>query len=163
MGLKNIPLPAVVIAHLYKRSLMEEIKPAHIPYIEANGFPPQGSKRILFLLHNPDAQLLPGDQMTFLSGILTACKLPVDDVAVVNLAKIPEPEHKKIADLLHSEIIILFGIELSVLELPFKIPSFQVQTHNQKRYVHVPSLHTLQNDTSQKRKLWQLLKVLFSI
>ena len=56
---------------------------------------------------------------------------------------------------LKAEIIILSGIELSILELPFKIPPFQVQLYKGKKYVFIPSLHTIQNDTVLKRKLWE--------
>lgn len=164
MSLKNIQLPAIVIANLYKYSLVDfqqvekkPIPPASEVFAGAN------NKRILILVNNAAAELLPADQLTFLSGVLKACKLSMDDVYIVNLDKASAPDHTNIPGLLTAEKVILFGLELSVLALPFKIPSFQVQLHKDKKYVQLPALHIIQNDAVLKRKLWELLKVLFSI
>ncbi|MEO6456196.1 MAG: hypothetical protein ABIN97_19120 [Ginsengibacter sp.] len=165
MTLKNIPLPAVVLANLFKHSLigLQVNEKQLIHQCDDIIFFGGNNKHILLLVNNPDADFLPDDQLTFLTGILTACNLSMDDVAIVNLNKPDELNYKNIPDILKAEIIILSGIELSRLELPFKIPLFQVQLYKGQKYIPVPSLHAIQKDTVLKRKLWELLRIVFSV
>src|SRR5450432_3958085 len=164
MTLKNIILAPAVLAKLYKYSLVElkanEKKPvppgADITFLGGN------NKHILLLVNNVDAAFLPGDDLTFLSGILSACKLSMQDIAIVNLHKSKASNYNNVPGILKAEIIIVSGVELSILELPFKIPLFQLQQYKMKKYVAVPSLNTIQHDMDAKKKLWEILKVLFA-
>ncbi len=165
MILKKISLPAIAMANMYKYSLVdfENDKRKSIQKIADIQFLGGNNKHILFLIDNSDGDFLPENQLAFLSGILTACKLCIDDIAIVNLNKKEESDFNKLPDALEAAIVIAAGIELSVLELPFKIPPFQVQQYKGKKYVSIPLLDTIKNDPVLKRQLWELLKILFPI
>lgn len=165
MTLKNIPLPEIILSNLYKYSLVEEVnnikelsqKKPGINFLGGN------EKNILLLVNSDKDEYLPETQLTFLAEILAACKLSMKDIAVINLDKGQTQEFKDIPVLLQSEIIIASDIEPSTLELPFKIPEFQVQEYKEKKYVFIPSFDNIKSDGALKRKLWELLKSLFSI
>ena len=164
MILKNIQLPAIALSNLYKYSLIEPLKGGKkIQQRDDIILPQENSKNILLLADNSSADTLPDAQLTFLSGVLSACKLSMNDVDIVNLNKLEPSTYKDIPDILKAEIIILSGIELSMLELPFKIPKFKIQSYKGKKYILIPSLDLIQNDTALKRELWELLRILFSV
>ena len=89
MSLNDIVLPAKSIVSLYKNSLVEDHS------FNAAKPLPQGSiavlgkdlKRVIILVTNKEVAFLPDDELNFLLGILSACKLNMDDVGIVNLAK----------------------------------------------------------------------------
>ena len=165
MTLQNIKLPQIVIGNLYKNCLVdlynEEKKPEqkndNIIFLGGN------NKRILLLVNNSDVPFLPDNQLNFLLGILSACKLNMADIAIVNLNKTDSTEHKVLPEFFKAEVIMLFGIGAIALSLPFKIPDFQVQLFKNKKYLFGPSVEVLEKDDNQKRKLWEALKIIFSI
>jgi DNA polymerase III psi subunit len=100
-------------------------------------------------------------QSVFLIDILNACKLNMNDVAVVNLHQNKEVTHKKLATELEAKIVLLFGVSTEEINLPFTIPEFQVQSFNTQKYMRAPSLDILQNEIELKKKLWTSLKQIF--
>jgi hypothetical protein len=165
MTLENIKLPQIVIGKLYKNCLVdlhdEEKNPIHkddkITFLGGN------NRHILLLVNNFDVPFLPDKQLNFLLGILSACKLNMADIAIVNLNKTGNTEHKNLPEFFKANVVMLFGIEGTVLSLPFKIPDFQVQSFKDKKYLFGPSLEVIEKDNTQKRKLWEALKKIFSI
>lgn len=165
MPLNDRKLPAFVIGNLYRNSLVDaDRRPANnngksgdINFLGGN------SKHILFLVKNENVPFLSGPELEFLSGVLSACKLNMSDIAVVNLYKTDDADHKQVIDLLAAETIIISGIESSALRLPFKIPEFQVQPFKNRKYLFTPGLDVIQNDKELKRKLWESLKNIFSV
>lgn len=165
MTLQNIKLPSIVISNLYKDCLVDLYSGEKKP-LQKNGkinFLGGNSKQILLLVNDFDAPFLPDNELIFLLEILSACKLNMADIAIVNLDKTDISEHNRIPDFLKAEVVMLFGIEATVLSLPFKIPDFQVQLFKNKKYLFAPKLKVLQNDMNQKRKLWDALKNIFSM
>ena len=165
MSLKNIQLPPIVICNLYRDCIIDpnikiaklHTKTDKLKFLGGNG------KHILLLVNNTDATFLPDSQLDFLSGIISACKLNIGDVAIVNLNALESTGRKNIPESLNSEIVVLFGIKSSVLELPFKIPDFQVQHFKNRKYLFAPELDAVKNDADLKRKLWEALKNIFSL
>jgi hypothetical protein len=164
MTFKKISLPPIVLVNLYKNSLADvqflkkktEQKASDITFFGGN------KKHILLLINNADADYLTDGQLIFLSGVLNACKLTMDDIAIVNTYS-AMADYKNIPDLLLSEIVIVAGMEPSIIDLPFKIPQFQVQVYQHKKYVFIPALNIIQSDTKLKENLWKLLRILFSL
>lgn len=166
MTLKNLKLSPNIISNLFKDSLIGEFRGKEKNTAGDNfnqNFFGGNNKNILLLINNIDVNFLPEKQILFLSEILSACNLSLEDIAIVNLNKLIGQNFKNIPERLNSQIIILSDVELSMLELPFKIPLFQIQQHKEKKYVSIPSLQTIQNDTVLKKRLWSLLQVLFSL
>jgi hypothetical protein len=165
MTLQNIKLPPIVISSLYKNCLVDlyseqktlEEKSGKIHFLGGMGKP------ILLLVNNIGVPFLPDDQLNFLLGVLSACKLNMADIGIVNLNKTDNLEHKNLPEFLKVEVIIIFGIEATALSLPFKIPDFQVQIFKNRKYLFSPALDIIEGSPQLKMKLWEALKKIFSI
>jgi len=166
MSLDNIQLPAITIQQLYKYSLIvpktEEEKnapgsPVTVKFLGGN------RRGIILLVDNSEATWLPELQLDFLLGILTACSLTMDDIALINISKSGPSNYKELLGNLNPKTILLFGNSFSSIELPFKIPEFQVQSFDGSTYLSIPSIPLLQDSKELKRKLWICLKQIFSL
>jgi DNA polymerase III psi subunit len=166
MGIDNIQLPPFVIQGLFQNSLvdLEDDKMQQLTATnkELNFF--GGNKQhIILLVNNPDIAFVTDEQLTFLSGILNACKLTLEDVGLLNLASYPEISYKKISDVFNPRITMMFGILPDAIQLPFVMPEFQRQSYNNQVYLAAPSLNELENNKELKRKLWTVLQQIFSL
>lgn len=166
MNLNEIELPAFVIQDLFQKTLVDlsgkEKKQIVSESKELNFF--GGNKQhIILLVNNADATFVTDQQLTFLSGILNACKLTLEDIGLLNIASYPAISYKTISDAFTPRIIMLFGISTDTIQLPFLMPDFQRQSYNNQVYLAAPSLQTLENDKEMKRKLWTVLQQIFSL
>jgi hypothetical protein len=168
MSLDNIQLPAIVIADLFKNCLVD-LNISEAPAIAATskkqGFSFLGNnkKKIVIVVADAEAIYLAEDALNFLLGILTACKLNMEDVALVNTTTNPTLTYKDVQEQLQAENILLFGVTPAQLQLPLAFPQYQIQKYNGQMYLAAPALQLLAQDKGEKTKLWNCLKQLFSI
>lgn len=180
MDLNHIELPASVIADLYADSLVNDpgmieepsvinkpIKdqPSIVAEDEMSPFRSLGNnnKSVLIIVNNPDAVHLPDDELQFLAGILGACKLTLEDVAIVNLNNHPGTLYKELTTHFKSRIVFLFDVEPAAFGLPMSFPYYQIQAFAGNSFLYSPSLKQLENDRVEKSKLWVCLKRLFNL
>lgn len=166
MSLDNIQLPSSIIAGLYNKSLydLNPYEPEQISTLDNNiSFLGDNIKRITILVDDKEAIYLTDDQLSFLLGILTACKLTMADVAVINLDKNKLCTYKEISNTLKPEKVLLFGLSPDTVGLPLQFPHYQIQHFNNQVYLSSASLLQLQADKAEKMKLWNCLKKIFSI
>jgi hypothetical protein len=166
MSLDNILLPDMVLQGLYSKSLYDlETNKSVIDDMQAGGISFLGSnqKHITILVNSDAATYLPDDELNFLLGILTACKLSMADIALVNLYKNADLTYSILAEQLKAEKIFLFGLNAATIELPLQFPHYQVQQFNNQVYLSSVSLTEMQANKEEKMKLWACLKKIFSI
>jgi hypothetical protein len=120
-------------------------------------------KGIVLLVSNNDLAFVPDEELNFLLGILSACKLNMDDVGILNISKHPSADYKNIAAELNAKKVFLFGVDPGAIKLPLSFPYYQVQRYNDQTYLCSPALSSIQNDKAEKTKLWNCLKQIFSI
>jgi len=179
MDLNQINLPSNVISDLYQSSLIDITE-------EKNGFlmeslinekplEPAGNhdselkwlgenrKNILIIARYSEAVYIPDNELSFLTGILGACKLSLADVSIINLNNHSGLLYKGLLTQLKSKTIILFGVEPTELGLPINFPHFQVQTFDNCTFLFSPMLKDLENDKMLKSKLWFCLKKIFNL
>lgn len=166
MSLDNIRLPGFIIQDLFHKSLVDinSIKNESLSVItkELNFF--GGNKQhIILLVKHPDIAFITDQQLTFLSGILNACKLTLEDIGLLNIASSPAISYKSISDIFNPRTVIMFGISPHEIQLPFIMPAFQRQLYNNQVYLAVPSLTDIENDRELKSKLWSVLQQVFSL
>ncbi len=166
MSLDNIQLPAAVIQDLYKDVLIDSSQPKQrqesvskksINYLGENG------QHIIILVNNPEAAYLKDEELNFLMGILTACKLSMADVAIINLAKAQGLDYTRLTDELKAQQVLLFGVVPSAIDLPLQFPNYQIQQYNSRVYLSSPNLTELAGNKEEKMKLWMALKKVFNI
>ena len=172
--LNHIKLPASVVADLYHSSLIDmdetpvnkavaentETRPIALPGWKWLG---ENRKNVLIIVSYPDAVHLPDNDLVFLTGIISACKLSMADVAVVNLNNHPQASYKELVVFFKSKIVLLFALEPASFGLPMSFPHFQIQPFAGNSFLFSPSLKELENDKVLKSKLWVCLKRLFNL
>ncbi len=123
-------------------------------------------KKITILVNEPNAVFLSDASLDFLTKMLSACKLNIGDVAIVNIFQHPLAftEFKKI---LSPTICLLFNVVAKNIQLPFTIPHYQVQQYANCTFLIAPDLSTYTLETNdakiEKTKLWISLKKIFNI
>ncbi len=166
MSLDNIQLPPLAIAALYKKSLVElkigqaGEKTGSTDSINILG---KNDKGVLIIVNNSETAFLPDEDLNFLLGILNACKLNMDDVGIINLQKNAAVNYKIISSELKAEKLFLFGVDAGEIKLPLSFPYYQIQKYNSQVYLTAPALDALLHDKTEKTKLWNCLKQIFSI
>ena len=166
MSLDNIQIPAVLVQDMYKRSLVDldtnqqkttSAKKAEWSFLGRN------EKSVLLIVNEKDTAFLEDDDLKFLMGVLTACKLSMADVALVNFFKCPDLNYEGIGKQFKPDKIIFFGVEPTELDFPLQFPQYKLQQYNNQTYLCAPTLKTLAAQKDQKVLLWGCLKTLFSV
>ncbi len=117
-------------------------------------------KKYLVLMRESVA---PGDPLyQFLTGILNACKIAVDETNMISAFR-EDANYQTLAERYGAGFVMMFGLEAEDLKLPVYFPHFQVQPHNGVTYISSPDLAIIENDKAAKQKLWQSLKKAFSL
>lgn len=117
-------------------------------------------KNILFLVTDSQNKFLPDNEMDLLSNLITACKLSMEDIALVNHFNATF-NYNQLNDHFQSKKILMFGITTSELGLPFSIPFFQIQQFQQQLYITAPPLTDFLKNKDLKKQLWTCLQKLF--
>ena len=166
MSLDNIQLTDTILQGLYSKCLYDlDSHKSVLSDIPASGisFLGNNKKKIAILLNSETAIYLPDDELNFLLGILTACKLSMADIALVNIAKNPDLVYSVLSQQLKVEKVFLFGLNPATIELPLQFPHYQVQQFNNQVYLSSVSLSEMHTNKEEKMKLWACLKKIFSI
>ena len=166
MSLDNIQLPAIVLQDLYKNSLVDldtsAVKKAP-KKTTGIAFLGNNQKYVTIITADTTTIYLPDEELNFLMGILSACKLSMADVALVNIAKTGAVTYNEIEQELNAGTILLFGVTPLQLQLPLQFPHYQVQKFNNLVYLAAPTLTVIAADKAEKTKLWNCLKQIFLI
>lgn len=181
MSLNNLQLPGFVVAKLYPDSLIDnpagavttkqkEEAPAmaatvSLPASETDEWKHLGTnhQNILVVVNYKMALHLPDDELDFLTKMLTACKLGIADVAIINRNNYKGATAKEILTHFKSQKVFLFGIEPAEFGLPVSFPHYQVQAVAGITYLYTPSLEERHTDALLKSKLWVCLKQVFGL
>ncbi len=167
MGIDKIQLPAFLQQALYKNNLVGKVlKSTSNPVINVKvpiDFMGGNSKNIVFIENNIENKFLSDNQLTFTLGLIKACNISLDDIAVVNFAHHKPISYIDLKNQLSCGKVLGFGVTPADLDLPFAIPFFQMQMFQQTDYLFCPSLDELQKDTDGKKQLWSSLQKIFKI
>jgi DNA polymerase III psi subunit len=100
-------------------------------------------------------------QILFLTSILKALKLGLNDVHLITNSDEHFGTYKTMVSKYSPNKIILFGLGPSDIELPMNFPPFQIQAFENKKYLCAPTLEDIEENKSTKLTLWQGLQKLF--
>jgi hypothetical protein len=120
-------------------------------------------QQILIVVNYSELVHLPDEELSFLTSMLSACKLSLDDVVIINHNNFKETGYKNILSHFQSRIVLLFGIDPLVFGLPVGFPQFQVQTVAGCKFLYSASLEVNRTDKLIKSKLWVSLRSIFGI
>lgn len=163
MSLDNIQLSDQTCSILFGHNLIEDQrsdlqvtfqKKTTIDHLGKN------EKHVLVLVNARDSKFLPDDEMELLTNLVSACKLSMADVALVNFSS-SRFSYLQFNEVFEPGKVLIFGIDTSELELPFAIPHFQVQKFQEQFYLTAPPLKNFINNNALKKDLWISLQKLF--
>jgi len=164
MSLNDARLNPVLLESMYKYMLIEE-SPAPVEQLVDTGaaiaFLGNHEKRVTILVHSPESAYLPDESLAFLLDILSACKLSMADIALLNLAKETSITDQNIEEKLGPLKVLLFGIDPLSIGMPLQFPHYQVQSFSNRVYLGAPPLDLLRSNKDEKLKLWTCLKKIF--
>jgi len=161
MSLNDVRLTPQLLADLYGNVLIEPAaKPAPDGDLKKLG---GNEKKILIVVKNEQETVLPENELTFLSSILAACKLTLNEVVILNWSGLDKKEYKLILHQLESRFVLLFGVPPLQFGLPMDFPPFQIQAFDGRQYLFTPPLQKIQEHKGIKAELWNALKKLFML
>lgn len=167
MSTEKTQLPDFVIANLYTDLLVLGNDVGTVPnnpekqwYLGNNG------KKITVLIKEAEVAFINDLHLQFLSNILSACKLNLGDIALVNHRNTALVYHE-LKQKIQPKFIIAFDLQTKEIQLPFTIPNYQVQVHDNCKFLFAASLTTMEGDSQEakleKSKLWASLKNMFQL
>ena len=180
MSLNDIRLPASVVATLYRSVLVDtgtvETAAATAPLpaqaetpalVEAAAAPAwkylgHNRKNILIVVEHAAVLHLPDEDLGLLTNILTACRLDLGDVAIVNRNNHRQFSYSDYLGYFGSRNVLLFGMDPAGFGLPVDFPAFQVQSLAGCTFLHAPALSQC-HDKVIKTQLWASLKRIFNL
>lgn len=122
----------------------------------------KNSKRISFIVSYANEQHLPIAQLDFLSKILNAIKLQIDDIGIYNVAKIPEEALENIV--MSNQKLIFLGVNPFLLGIKsVQANKYEIVEENNKSILHADTLEDIVAKTDLKSALWINLQRLFKI
>lgn len=170
MSLNKLQLPGSVIAGLFRHALVlsdkknnEKELTGKMPAIKFVG---SNLKKITLIINSQRPFFLQDQYLVFITKMLDACKLGINDVAIIN-HNINPVTIGTLNQELNPKVVLLFGLEPTAIKLPFNSPPFKIQEYNNCSYLYVPGLDELSQDTEEgkllKSKLWVCLRKLFEV
>ncbi|MES2776445.1 MAG: hypothetical protein V4722_19870 [Bacteroidota bacterium] len=104
------------------------------------------------------------EDLAFLSKMLAACKLSMNDVAIINV--VSNPQSAQLWQLMPAKVMLMFDVDPGSLGLPFRRPHFEVQEWSGSSFLVAPELSTFRIGAEPdvkmlKTKLWLCLQKIF--
>ena len=162
MSFNNLTLNPLLIKELYNKSLVDfsqsetTVQTVDHPYHFLGSY----DKKICMIVNEPHATFIKDEDLQFLINILSACKLSLSDVALLNNHLHPV-DYIQIQQQFHPEIILLFGIPQDSIGLPLHFPDFQLQRYDNQQLLSAPPLTMIAMNAELKKQLWTNLQKLF--
>jgi hypothetical protein len=167
MDINTIKLTGRLLGELYPHSIVElnaenpaeagKQKPEKWKWLGEN------RKNILTVVNYPETTHIPDEQLGFLINLLSASKLSLADVAILNFHSCSADDFNDIITDFRAKIVFLFGVEPAAFGMPVLFPAFQIQPFKNCTFLFSPALQELEKDKVLKSKLWVCLKKIFNL
>lgn len=165
MSLERLQLDPFLLAQMYHQPIIpEEItavraEPKAVPEVKYLG---ENQKNILLLIQNEKEAYLSEETFNLLTNILNACKLGMQDVALINTAKYPGIRLQDFLSKVPARQVIYFAISPEALGLP-PMETYRIGTYQGISVLMSDDLQLIATDKTLKGRLWMCLKQLFGI
>jgi len=174
MSIDNIIITPELCESMYTKSLIEkefvaaQLQPASDTKETAEAAEKinikslgNNKQQIIFLVNDKENLFLSDGDMKFLTDLLTACKISMADLALINYNSNPELNFDQLLQSFHPKKIFIFGVSANELGLPFNCPFFEIKNEGEQTFMTSPSLAELKENVSLKKQLWTSLKKMF--
>ncbi len=121
----------------------------------------ENRKGILIVVNEAEHPFLSEANLAFLTTILSACALSLQDVAIINSHQMQAGVDDLQAQFSPKKILLL-NIDAALFSLA-AVDNYVVSKASTLDYLLAPSLDAIQTSQDEKRKLWAGLKQLFCL
>ncbi len=162
MTLKQVSLDPFLLAQLYKSPVIPFEKTESSATHSSVKFLGNNSRHITLLVDNRNQPWLPEELFSLLTKILQACGLSMDDVALVNVASLPQKDLSGILEQLATEKLILFGSSFREWTKQ-RLEKNQINRLEGCPCLFSDSLQELKDNAQLKKAFWQTLQQFFEL
>ncbi|MBS1666030.1 MAG: hypothetical protein JST58_01495 [Bacteroidetes bacterium] len=169
MNLNDTKLNTATLVGLYKNVLVaspQKVQDSELATNKKYKFLGKNKKSVLLVNDCKDAVFVSEKELNFISKLLEACKMNLEDIAIVNKAS-EDINITELKNQLAPKTIIFFGVAPTDIKLPIHFPMFKLQEYDGCVYLSAPNLEELDQNTNEgkilKSKLWVCLKQLFGL
>ena len=121
------------------------------------------AKPILLVVKQDSAPFLTDEDLQFVTRMLNACKLTLEDVAVLNTATYPQIQQEELLTFFSPRMLLCFGVTPAQLGLPVDFPRYQLQAWKGCTFMHAPAFTQLATDKEERKQCWASLQRLFNL
>lgn len=121
------------------------------------------AKPILLVVKQESAPFLTDEDLQFVTRMLNACKLTLDDVAILNTATYPQLQQEELLSFFSPRMLLCFGVTPAQLGLPVDFPRYQLQAWKGCTFMHAPAFTQLATDKEERKQCWASLQRLFNL
>ncbi|HTN36143.1 MAG TPA: hypothetical protein VL053_03660 [Arachidicoccus sp.] len=126
----------------------------------------ENRQRIAIVIADADNKIIGEKEAEFLTNILAACKLTLEDVAIINYAKSPLGYTEMLSNP-GCDKFILFGVTPLQVQLQFSFPYYLSQAYDNCNFMLAQPLQNMMQTSGaakeEKKKLWMGLKGFFQL
>jgi hypothetical protein len=163
MSFDQLQLDPYLLAKIYTQPIIpgksaavaKEQKP--LPKVKFLG---ENQKNIALFIQNENGAYLNDELFNLLTNILNACKLGMQDVALVNTAQAPGSSLSAWQEAINMRQCVFFGIQPDSLGLE-PLPAYQIHAAGGLQLLFSDPLESIAADKQLKGRLWNGLKQLF--
>ncbi|GAA0539111.1 hypothetical protein [Chitinophaga japonensis] len=163
MSFEQLRLDPYLLAKIYTQPVIPG-KSAPVatgqPAVPAAKYLGENQKNIALFIQNENEAYLNDDLFNLLTNILNACKLGMQDVALVNTAQAPGLPFPVWQQAINMRQCVVFGITPAALGLE-PLPAYQVHAAGGVQLLFSDPLERIAADKVLKGRLWNGLKQLF--
>ncbi len=165
MGFETIQLTGQQIEELYSSHLVitektVKPKPETISNPTATGITGKNKKQFVWVVNEPGYPFLSDADFQFLSEVVNACKMNMDDMALVNIAQNNMDFEQTVTELQPKILIVSF---LDRNWIPLNKEAYTLQQEENFQLYITEELQIIRNDKVKKSKLWLALKQMLSL
>ena len=178
MSFENIQLTDDQVAELYGKQLVvvekddndrklaaKPVTPAIVAEPVSLTAPLQGitgknKKHFVWMVEEHYFPYLNDADFQFLGDVLTACKMNMEDIALVNVAN-NRNHFDELVQQLQPKFIVASGVQVDAL--PIQPADYRVQQQQEYLLCCTETLEAIRNDKSKKSKLWLALKQMLGL
>ncbi len=166
MELDKLQLSPKTVEDLYKNNIIKLSTSSNKKPVTENGsvkFLGGYNSGVLIIIRNAETAFLHDGELAFLTKVLTACKLTLADIGIVNINTFDLTSITNLKETMKPKKVIMCGVASIDLALPFLIPEFQVQDYDGVQYLVIPVLSAIEKDQALKKSLWVAFQKLFQL
>lgn len=137
-----------------------EPAPVQTAAVATQGITGKNKKQFVWLVEEHHYPYLADADFQFLSDVLTACKMNMEDIALVNVAN-NRSGFEQLVQQLQPKYIIAAAVQIDAL--PIQTADYKVLQQQNYQLCYTESLEAIRSDKTKKSKLWLALKQMLGI